>query len=545
MLYLDDRGRISWSSIAARGLAKINSARAYTSRNPLVGHNDCRDRHKTVATSYLAGIGAVNLGEASPIKHSLVSLGVSAAWLAGLGMLGAHFGDVIGRGIKGYQRVWAATLATFAVVAVLTVPFDVDLGPTFFAVAVPVGLAALTLNRLVAPVVYATQLIDGRSHLLPRELPETPATSAPLPRRRVAIIGSRGYPSYYGGFETLVRKLVPFLADRGWDVVVYGRPGTTVPGDAPKRPNVKSVMTKGVESRSLSTLSFGATAVMHTVTHKADVALVLNVANGFFLPALRVRGIPSVVNVDGLEWERAKWSKLGKAVFKAGAKFTARFATTWCATRRTSQRCGRNNSARQRLHSVRRRYPVGKLSRSGWSQARRVRSCRRPVRAREHRRRVPGRSRNIRSRYKVVIVGSSGHGGPLEDQVRTLVATNSNIIWTGHISNDDYLHSFWQNCGAYFHGHSVGGTNPALVQAMACGAPIVARDTVYNREVLPDGSLFVQPNLDAIVQGISTMMDSDLRRHASRSAVQRRARDLYSWEAICTAYETALINAID
>ena len=143
---------------------------------------------------------------------------------------------------------------------------------------------------------------------------------------RVAIIGSRGYPSYYGGFETLVRKLVPFLADRGWDVVVYGRPGTTVPGEAPQRPNVRSVMTKGIESRSLSTLSFGATAVLHTVTHNADVALVLNVANGFFLPALRLRGIPSVVNVDGLEWERAKWSRLGKAVFKSGARFTARFA---------------------------------------------------------------------------------------------------------------------------------------------------------------------------------------------------------------------------
>ena len=499
-----------------------------------------------VATSYLAGIGAVNLGEASPIKHSLVSLGVSAAWLAGLGMLGAHSGDVIGRGIKGYQRVWAATLATFAVVAVLTVPFDVDLGPTFFAVAVPVGLAALTLNRLVAPVVYATQLIDGRSHLLPRELPETPATSAPLGSRRVVIIGSRGYPSYYGGFETLVRKLVPFLADRGWDVVVYGRPTTTVPDEAPPRPNVRSVMTKGIESRSLSTLSYGATSVAHTVTHNADVALVLNVANGFFLPALRVRGIPSVVNVDGLEWERAKWSRMGKAVFKSGARFTARFANHLV--------CDSTNIAAVWHDQFRRdsvfipyggdipdtTYPVP----DGLEHGKYV-----LVVARFVPENTVGEfldaAETLAERYKVVIVGSSGHGGRLEDHVRNLAAANPNVVWTGHISDDDHLHSLWQHCGAYFHGHSVGGTNPALVQAMACGAPTVARDTVYNREVLPEGSLFVEPTPAAIVEGISTMMDSDLRRHASRAATQARARELFSWDSICTAYEKALINAID
>ena len=80
---------------------------------------------------------------------------------------------------------------------------------------------------------------------------------------------------------------------------------------------------------------------------------------------------------------------------------------------------------------------------------------------------------------------------------------------------------------------------------MACGAPTVARDTVYNREVLPEGSLFVEPNPAAIVEGISTMMDSDLRRHTSRAATQASRARAVLVGPICTAYEKALINAID
>src|SRR5689334_5839647 len=103
----------------------------------------------------------------------------------------------------------------------------------------------------------------------------------------VAIIGTRGHPSFYGGFETAVRRLAPALADRGWLVRVYGRPE----GAAPSRsidadPRVERVVTRGVQSKALSTLTFGLTSVLHALFAKPDVALVMNVANGFWLPLL-------------------------------------------------------------------------------------------------------------------------------------------------------------------------------------------------------------------------------------------------------------------
>ncbi len=143
----------------------------------------------------------------------------------------------------------------------------------------------------------------------------------------VAIIGTRGYPSYYGGFETAVRKLAPHLADAGWDVTVYSRPGATYSDDPDRDPRVEVVETRGWEKKSLSTLTYGLTSAVHASRRKPDVALVMNVANGYWLPLLRRAGVPTLVNVDGVEWDRAKWGATAKRVFRTGARLTARYAT--------------------------------------------------------------------------------------------------------------------------------------------------------------------------------------------------------------------------
>lgn len=150
----------------------------------------------------------------------------------------------------------------------------------------------------------------------------------PRMTRTVAIIGTRGYPSFYGGFETLVRHLAPYLADRGWNVVVYGRPTALSSNPADTDPRVQSVVTPGIDSKSASTLTYGATSALHAMVTNPDVALVMNVANGFWLPFLRLRKIPTLVNVDGIEWEREKWGRIAKIIFAIGGRATAQHATT-------------------------------------------------------------------------------------------------------------------------------------------------------------------------------------------------------------------------
>lgn len=363
-------------------------------------------------------------------------------------------------------------------------------------------------------------------------------------QQSVAIIGTRGYPSYYGGFETAIRKLAPFLAENGWDVTVYGRPGATKDSDPSMDSRVHTKVTRGLETKSLSTLTYGLTAVLDAVRTKPDVALVMNVANGFWLPLLKLRGINTVVNVDGIEWERAKWGRLAKFIFKLSAQFTARFGTKLVADAHEIQRRWKNEFHRDSTFIPYGGDIPGEL----------------PVeRGQAHRgyilmvaRFVPENTvpeffaavEKLADEFSVVIVGSAGYGGELDAWAEKLSDRNNGVTWLGHVSNDNRLLSLWRHAGAYFHGHSVGGTNPALVQAMACGAPIVARDTVYNREVLGSTAIFTEPDPDSIAKALRVTMQDSLAGKFDPAKVIDRGRQHYSWQQVCADYETALQSMV-
>jgi glycosyltransferase involved in cell wall biosynthesis len=372
------------------------------------------------------------------------------------------------------------------------------------------------------------------------------ASAAPADGRRpsVAVIGTRGYPSYYGGFETAVRRIAPALVDAGWDVTVYGRHGAVREDDPTRDARVRTRTTRGVESRSLSTLSYGLTAVLDAVVRRPDAVLMMNVANGFWLPLLRLRGVPVLINVDGIEWERAKWGRAAKAVFKLGARASARFADALVCdaveiVRRWRDEFGVEGTFIPYGGDPVRDLPVEPgLTHGGYAL----------VVARF----VPENSivefveaaRRIARDHDVVIVGSTGYGGELDDLVRDLAAENDRVRWLGHVSDDDRLFGLWQHAGAYFHGHSVGGTNPALVQAMFTGAPVVARDTVYNREVLADAGVFVPPEAGAIAEAVVALLEDPAEQQRLREAATRRAEEAYTWQSVCDAYEEALRRSL-
>jgi glycosyltransferase involved in cell wall biosynthesis len=356
----------------------------------------------------------------------------------------------------------------------------------------------------------------------------------------VAVIGTRGYPSYYGGFETAVRKLAPYLVDKGWEVTVYGRSGSTHLSDIGADPRVGTRVTRGLQTKSLSTLTYGLTSALDSAARRPDVALVMNVANGYFLPILKARGIPTLVNVDGIEWERAKWSPLAKRIFRIGAKWTARWADDLVFDARAietywdhSFRVGGNFIPYGGEVTDSLALPPG-LAHRGYVLvvARFVPENSVP----EFFDAVP----RIAKRHPVVIVGSSGYGGEFDDAARRLAAENSSVSWLGHVSDDDLLLALWQHAGVYFHGHSVGGTNPALVQAMAAGAPILARDTIYNREVLGPAGQFVVADANAIADSVEALMESPVELDGAGEANKARAQEFYSWPQVCADYERAL-----
>ena len=360
----------------------------------------------------------------------------------------------------------------------------------------------------------------------------------------VAVIGTRGYPSYYSGFETAVRKIAPYLASSGWDVTVYGRPGATRLDDPERDLRIATRVTPGLEKKSASTLSFGLTSTLDAAARRPDVALVMNVANGYYLPLLRARGVPTLVNVDGLEWERAKWGGLAKKVFRTGATCTAKWASGLVFDAHAIKEYWQSAYGVQGTFipyggdvSPALAVPEGLDHRTYVLMVARLVP---ENSVREFFEAVPA----IAAHHPVVLVGSSGYESEWDIAARRLAADHPLVSCLGHVSNDLLLQALWQHAGVYFHGHSVGGTNPSLVQAMASGAPILARNTVYNREVLGSTGNFVDADPEAIATAVTEMLDNRTELdEASQSAI-RRAGQHYSWSQVCYAYERALLALV-
>jgi len=368
-----------------------------------------------------------------------------------------------------------------------------------------------------------------------------------LPRPfRVAIIGARGYPSTYGGYETFVRTIAPWLRDHGADVTVYCR-------DAGMRFRKRSldgislIDSPGLDSKSLSTLSHGFSACLHAATQHFDAVLVMNVANGYALPFLRLRGIPIVLNVDGIEWERSKWSRIAKAVFRVGARLSARLSTELVVDAKALGPVWVNRFGVETNYIAYGAPVVADVDPT-------------PVIAKGL---EPGGyllivarlapENNVElwldaldrldHRYPTVVVGSANYENPVEDRLRLLDRQHPNFHWLGHVSDQDLLTSLWAHAAIYLHGHSVGGTNPALLQALGAGCCVLAIDNAFNREVLQDDRSLVRADAEVIATRIARMMgDPHLR-----TELAERGPDIithrYAWDDVCKSYAELLMQS--
>jgi glycosyltransferase involved in cell wall biosynthesis len=361
---------------------------------------------------------------------------------------------------------------------------------------------------------------------------------------RLAIVGSRGFPSTYGGYETLVRHLAPYLAEAGHDVTVYCRTR-----DAGQRiwrtKGVRCIATFGHDSKSLSTLTFGLTATLDASFRRFDSILVLNIANGFWFPALHAARTPFAVNTDGIEWERGKWSRTARATFRAGAWMTARNADALVCDSVAigdiwKDIYGRDSTfipygapvpediGRDRLEAAGIPEPyllvVARLAPENNVEltldALELLGDKAPT---------------------AVIVGSANFDSPIEARLRAMKATGR-VQWLGHVDDQQLLTQLWANSAVYVHGHSVGGTNPALLQALGAGAPTLALDTRFNAEVLPYTDhrfpLDAQVLADRIQFVVASRPQQEEMAERGRSIIRER----YSWADVCQAYMETLVN---
>jgi len=354
-----------------------------------------------------------------------------------------------------------------------------------------------------------------------------------------AILGSRGFDSTYSGYETLVRHLAPYLADAGHGVTVYGRSR-----DRGRRSwtddGIRRIATPGIETKSLSTLSHGLSSSLDAAFRRFDAVLVLNIANGFWLPLLRLAGVPAAVNTDGLEWERGKWNRVAKAAFLAGARLAAAHATELVADSTTMREIWRAKFGRDSVF-----IPYGapvlpiresdRLAELGLDGRPYLLSVARLVPENNVDLTLDALETMDGDRPLGVIVGSGVGPTPVEDRLRELSSSGS-VIWLGHVHDQDLLNQLWSNCSAYVHGHSVGGTNPSLLQALGAGAPILALDTPFNAEVLRNPVQLYGPSPQSLARKIEDVIASPGLRAEMAESGRRAVAERYAWEDVCRSY---------
>lgn len=363
------------------------------------------------------------------------------------------------------------------------------------------------------------------------------------PPLKLAILGSRGYPSTYGGYETLVRYLAPYLVEAGHDVTVYCRSR-----DSGRRTweidGVRCIATPGRDSKSLSTPSFGFTSVLDAIVRRFDAVLVLNIANGFWCPLLRGARIPMAVNTDGIEWERGKWNKVGRAVFRGGAKATAVSANRLiCDSREIGaiwqDLFGRESTFIPYGAPILENVGRGEIERAGLPSEPYLLVVARLVPENNVELTLDALDRLGDDAPPAIIVGGANFDSPIERRLKGL-NEEGRLHWLGHVSNQDLLAELWANSSVYVHGHSVGGTNPALLQALGAGAPTLALDTPFNREVIGHADQLFDHDPGHLGERIRAVVASaDLQRELAARGRETIGAS-YMWDDVCRAYMETL-----
>ena len=361
---------------------------------------------------------------------------------------------------------------------------------------------------------------------------------------KFAILGSRGFPSTYSGYETLVRRLAPALVNAGHDTTVYCRERRRGSYVWTAR-GVRCIATPGYRGKSLSTLTFGLSGALDASRREYDAALVLNIANGYWLPILRARRIPTAINTDGVEWERGKWGPVARRVFRGGAWSAARFSNELIADSREMELIWRKRFGVASTFIPYGADVCGDVGTTALAQLGLEPRGYALVVARM----VPENNVGLAldalgsgsgsTQLPVVLVGTGDPRSTLVNRLRHLQKSGS-VRWLGHLSDQELLTELWAHCAVYIHGHSVGGTNPSLLQALGAGAPTLALDTPFNQEVIRSREQLYPRDAELLAGMIERVVGSSELQRRYRLRGQEIIGKHYRWDDVLRKYEEVL-----
>ena len=351
---------------------------------------------------------------------------------------------------------------------------------------------------------------------------------------RIAMIGIKAIPARFGGFETAVDEISRGLVKSGHQVVVYNRSGMSVHPEALYE-GVELVTLPTLKSKNLSTIFHALLSTIHLMFRRADVVHYFTTGATLFAPLPRLLGKKVVCSVDGTDWQRAKWGRFARWYLRLSERLAVWFchglvsdsnevrdyyrrnyhADSTCIAYGTRESRSEATDLLQRFDLQKREYVlfVGRLVPEN--------NVHHLIAAFEH----------THTDKKLVIVG----GDPWERAyVRALKSTrDSRVVFTGAVYGDGYA-QLQQNAYLFVLPDEVGGTHPALVEAMGFGNCVLVHDTPSNLEVIADSGFSYKGSEGAtdLRLKLQGLLDSSDLVAQYRLKARKHARDTYRWESV-------------
>jgi glycosyltransferase involved in cell wall biosynthesis len=352
---------------------------------------------------------------------------------------------------------------------------------------------------------------------------------------KLAILGTRGIPASYGGFETFAEELSWRLAARGHHVTVYCRQ----PYPEPFYRGVRLRHLPTIRHKYLDTIAHTFLSTLDLLIHRQDAALYCNAANALFTLAPRLAGIPVALNVDGIERKRRKWNRLAKAWYQVSEWLATFFPNAVVTDARAIA-----DYYLQRYDKTTDFIPYGAetgklesqdvLEKLGLEAGRyflyvsRMEPENNALLVREAFERVA-------TPFKLALVGDAPYAADYLEKVRA--TRDARVVIPGAIYGQGY-HELLSHAFAYVHATEVGGTHPALIEAMGRGCLVLYFNTPENAEVASGAGIPFEHDLAAQLERVLAM--SEEQRGQWRARAVERVLERYSWDAVTGDYERLL-----
>ena len=359
--------------------------------------------------------------------------------------------------------------------------------------------------------------------------------------KTLRILGTRGIPAAHGGFETFAERLALYLVARGWRVIVYCQETGTGPVFQDEWRGVERVRIPVTGDGAASTIVFDWRATLHASNHR-DLCLTLGYNTAVFCAVLRLRGVPNVINMDGIEWARAKWGTVAKSWFWLNERLGCWLGNhlvadhpeikKHLATRVSERKITMIPYGADELRDV----PDAPVRALGLEPGRYLTLIARAEPENSILEVVTGFSAARRG-IQLVVLGNYQPGNAYHQAVKA--AASDEVKFPGAIYDPAIVQALRFHSLAYVHGHQVGGTNPSLVEALGAGNPVIAHDNLYNRWVAGDGAVYFRDS-DQFKDVIADMLNAKRDLQAMKAASQAQYVSRFRWEQVLLEYERLL-----